>query len=106
MDKKEKGRGVREATEPTIGGICSACPRPAADEGCVDFSAGWIVSAMLVSTVGFAIFLYGKKQTRFPQLAAGLALMIFPGFVASTAWMWSIAAVILGGLFLASRAGL
>lgn len=83
-----------------------ACPQQTADQSDVSFSTGWILSSLIVSTVGFAIFLYGKKQTRMPQLVAGLVLMIFPGFVASAAWVWSIAAVIVCGLFLASRAGL
>ncbi len=37
-----------------------------------------LVAAFVVSTIGFSVFLYGKKQTRLPQLVGGLALMVVP----------------------------
>jgi hypothetical protein len=61
---------------------------------------------MLVSTIGFGIFLYGKKQVRVPQLATGIALMVYPYFVGSAALMIGIGAVLVAGLWLAVRAGL
>jgi hypothetical protein len=71
----------------------------------MDLSPGYLVASMLVSTVGFGLFLYGKKQTRAPQLVTGLALMIYPVFVASVAWMVGIAAALIGALWLATRHG-
>lgn len=38
---------------------------------------------LLFGSVGFAYFIYGKKQKRTVPLVTGLALMIFPYFVAS-----------------------
>ena len=49
----------------------------------IEFTAGWMLAGLLVSTVGFGLFLYGKKQTRFPQLIAGIAMMVYPAFVTS-----------------------
>jgi hypothetical protein len=71
----------------------------------IDLSAGWIMAGFLVSTVGFGLFLYGKKQARIPQLLAGIALMIFPGFVASPAAILAIGAALVGGMWMAVRAG-
>jgi hypothetical protein len=71
----------------------------------MQMSADWLVAAMMVSTVGFGFFRYGKKQSRVPQLLAGLAMMVYPSFVSSPAWMVGIAGAILGAVFLASRAG-
>ena len=38
---------------------------------------------LIISTVGFAYFVYGKKATEFLFLIAGLLLMIYPYFVQS-----------------------
>ena len=71
----------------------------------MDFSTGWLVSSFLVSTVGLGLFLYGKKQVCLPQLATGMALMVYPCFVTSTAWILGLAGVLLAGMWLAVRAG-
>ncbi len=52
------------------------------------------------------LFVYGKKQGRIPQLLAGLAFMVYPYFVDSLWLMVGIAALLLGGLWLAIRWGL
>jgi ABC-type nitrate/sulfonate/bicarbonate transport system permease component len=71
----------------------------------MDWSAAAIVASFLVSTAGFGFFLYGRKQLRTPQLVAGIALMVFPGFVTSAAVTWSVAAALLGLLWFACRMG-
>ena len=71
----------------------------------IDFSASWMLAGLLVSTVGFGLFLYGKKETRFPQLIAGLAMMIYPGFVASPMVIIAIGGALVGGVWVAVRAG-
>jgi cytochrome bd-type quinol oxidase subunit 1 len=71
----------------------------------MNLSAGWIIASFFVSTVGLGLFLYGKKQVRIPQLAAGIVLMVFPGFVASPAWILGIAGALVGGLWITVRAG-
>lgn len=72
----------------------------------MDFSTGSLFASLFVSAVGCGLFLYGKKQTRPPQLVAGLALMIFPYWVAGPAWILGTGAALLAGLWLAVRAGL
>ena len=71
----------------------------------MDFSAGWVLAGMLVSSVGFGLFLYGKKETRFPQLIAGIVMMVYPGFVASPLIILGIGGALVGGLWFAVRAG-
>jgi hypothetical protein len=58
-----------------------------------------------VSSVGFVLFTYGRKQDRFPHLAAGLVLMIYPYFVGNAVPMLLVGAAIVGGLWLAVRSG-
>lgn len=71
----------------------------------MDMSAGTLFASFVVSTVGFSFFLYGKKQLRMPQLGAGIALMLFPYFVAGAAPIFGLAGAILLVMHLALRAG-
>jgi hypothetical protein len=77
-----------------------------ADERPVDLSPSWLLASLIVGTIGLGLFLFGKKQLRFPQLLVGLGLMIESAFVPNWGWMVAIAAAALGGLWFALRAGL
>ena len=37
--------------------------------------------ALVTGAIGLALFVYGKKQQRWPQMAAGIAFMVYPYFV-------------------------
>jgi len=68
-------------------------------------TAGWLFAGFLVSTVGFGLFLYGKKQARIPQLVAGIAMMVYPGFIASPMIILALGGALIGGVWFAVRAG-
>jgi hypothetical protein len=72
----------------------------------MDLSAGTLMTSLCVSTIGFGLFRYGKQAERIPQLAAGIVMMIYPYFLASATWSLCLAGAIVGGLWLAVRAGL
>jgi len=72
----------------------------------MDFSAGSLFASIVVSTVGFGIFQYGRKQRRVPQVAVGMALMGFPYFAAGPIAVYGIGVALVLGLWLATRAGL
>jgi len=61
---------------------------------------------MVVSTIGLGVFMYGKKQTRGPQLAGGAALMVAPYLVGGAAGILGAGAVLGLLVWLAVRAGL
>jgi hypothetical protein len=61
--------------------------------------------SLVTSGVGFVLFVYGRKQQRWPQLAAGLALMIYPYFVSTIAMTLMVGAGIIGALWFAIRQG-
>jgi len=50
----------------------------------MSIDALWIFLSLIPGGVGFVLFVYGKKQQRWPQFTAGLALMIYPYFAATT----------------------
>ena len=62
--------------------------------------------SVLVSGVGLGFFLYGKKQSRFIQLLGGLAMMAYPYFVTSLAWMGGIFVALLAAMWLAAKSGM
>jgi len=62
--------------------------------------------SFLVGTVGMGVFAYGKKQSRIPQICAGLAIVAISWVVASPVWMVACAALVICGLWAGTRAGL
>ena len=45
----------------------------------------WLFLSLIPSGIGFVLMVYGKKQARWPHIAAGLLLMVYPYFATSTA---------------------
>ena len=43
----------------------------------------WLFVSLIPGGVGFVLFVYGKKQDRWPHMAAGLLLMVYPYFATS-----------------------
>jgi len=66
-------------------------------------STATIIAGFVVSTVGFSIFLFGKKQRRMPQLAVGIAMMASPLIVTDPLWMSVTAVILLIGMHVAIR---
>ncbi|MFT4648376.1 MAG: hypothetical protein ACI87O_001351 [Planctomycetota bacterium] len=71
----------------------------------MDLSASTLFASLFVSTIGMGLFMYGKKQTRVPQIVAGVALMAFPYWVGGAYPVLGLGVVILLALHLAVRAG-
>ena len=71
----------------------------------MEISATGLFLSLLISSVGVGFFIYGKKQTRVPQLVAGVLLLVYPYFVADTWIMLGIAVAILAALWLTLRFG-
>jgi len=71
----------------------------------MNVDSGSFFASFLIGTIGFALFLYGKKQQRIPQLVVGLALCGYPYFVTNVTAMVSIAVGLVTGLVFAVRSG-
>jgi hypothetical protein len=71
----------------------------------VDIDANSLLASLVVSSIGFVAFMYGKRQSRFPHMAVGLLLMLYPYLVSNVLIMAGIAVVLLAGLWLAVRLG-
>jgi hypothetical protein len=60
---------------------------------------------IIISLIGAAVLLYGRKEVRVPHIVAGLILIVFPYFVSIWWLALLIAAVVLAGLAALSRLG-
>ncbi len=69
----------------------------------MDLDANSLLASLLVSSIGFVAFAYGKKQARVPHMIAGVLLMGYPYFVTNVALMLGIAVVLLAALWGAVR---
>lgn len=64
-----------------------------------------LLASMVVSSVGFVFFFYGKRMSRPPHLIIGLVLMIYPYFIASVLPMFGVALVLVALLWFAVKNG-
>jgi hypothetical protein len=71
----------------------------------VSLDATWVLLSLIPGGIGFVLFVYGKKQARWPHLVAGLTLMVYPYFTTSVAALIAVGALICGGLWYMVRAG-
>ena len=54
---------------------------------------------ILTGAIGVGYFMYGKRQTKFVPLIAGMALCVYPYFVDSVLWLCLIGAALLAAPF-------
>ena len=54
---------------------------------------------ILTGAIGTGYFMYGKRQTKFAPLLAGMALCVYPYFVDSTRWLIVIGAALMAAPF-------
>jgi hypothetical protein len=65
----------------------------------------WLFLSLIPGGIGFVLFVYGKKQERWPQLVAGLLLMVYPYFTPGVWALLGTGTAILAALWYAVRAG-
>jgi hypothetical protein len=70
-----------------------------------NFDPTWIFLSMIPAGIGFVLFVYGKKQQRWPHLVAGIALMAYPYFTSTITAMGLVGAVICAALWYVVRIG-
>ena len=65
----------------------------------------WLFVSLIAGGVGFVLLVYGKKQQRWPQLAAGLLFMVYPYFTPSLVSLVLVGLLITCILWYAIRLG-
>ena len=65
----------------------------------------WLFLSMIPGGIGFVLFVYGKKQQRWPHIIAGILLCVYPYFTSTIAMMLGVGAAICAALWYAVRLG-
>ena len=71
----------------------------------MNFDPTWLMFSLIPSGIGFVLFVYGKKQGRWPQLAGGLLLMAYPYFTQSVATLLGVGIALGAAIYYAVQAG-
>lgn len=69
------------------------------------FDGSSFLASLVVSSVGFVLFVYGKRMTRAPQMVAGLLLLVGPYFLDGALGIVLAGAIVTGLLVAALRLG-
>ena len=72
----------------------------------MDFEGSALLASLFVSSIGFVAFVYGKRQSRLPQLITGILLSVFPYFISNVYLILGIAAGLLAAMAAAIKFGL
>jgi hypothetical protein len=65
-----------------------------------------LITSLVVSSVGWVLFSYGRKQQRFPHIVTGILMMVYPYFMSSVALQLTMLPVLLLLLWVATRFGM
>lgn len=71
----------------------------------MSFDPTWLFLSLIPGGIGFVLFVYGKKQERWPHLVAGLAFMVYPYFATTVTSLVVVGAALGAALWLAVRGG-
>lgn len=88
MNNVFEGNGA--STLSDLGNIAADQNMLLGPAGASAFSLIKIVAWIIFGAVGFAAFVYGKKERNFKPLVVGIALMGYLYFVNGTFWLYAI----------------
>lgn len=71
----------------------------------MSFDPNELLLSLLAGSIGLVLFIYGRRQSRMPQLVGGLLFMVYPYFTANTTWMLVVGAALGVGLWWVIRIG-
>jgi hypothetical protein len=71
----------------------------------MDTKTAGLFASLLIGAVGAGLFIYGKRQSRWPQLAVGVVLCLYPYFVPNVWAMLGIAVALLVLVWVLARMG-
>ena len=70
-----------------------------------DIDPTWLFLSLIPGGIGFVLFVYGRKQERWPQLLAGLVFMVYPYFTPNILVMVLVGVALGAGLWVAVQGG-
>jgi hypothetical protein len=67
------------------------------------FDPAWLFVSLIPAGIGSVLFVYGKKQQRWPHMAAGLLFIVYPYFTPDLVSLTAVGAAIGLALWYAVR---
>ena len=64
------------------------------------FSTAELLAGLIFGSIGFVAFIYGKRSDLWKPMFTGLALMVYPYFVADTLTLYGIGTLLSASLLL------
>jgi len=64
-----------------------------------DFNGAKIFACIIFGAIGFAVFLYGKKNKFFRPMIIGFALMAYPYFISGTFFLYLVGIALTAALY-------
>ena len=71
----------------------------------LSFDPTWIFVSLIPGGIGFVLFVYGKKQQRWPHIVAGIVMMVYPYFTPTITTMTLAGVLICAALWYVVRLG-
>lgn len=69
----------------------------------MNFDADTLIASMIIGGIGTVSFIYGKRQSRLPQMVVGILLIAYPYFISNVFLMIGIAVALLAALWASIR---
>lgn len=69
----------------------------------MNFDPIWLATCLLISAIGVACFLWGRRQARSPQMIGGVILIAAPYFFSTLGPMLGFCAGVLGTMWIVAR---
>ncbi len=64
-----------------------------------DLDPANLIAGLIFGSIGFVAFIYGKRMNLWKPMFCGIALMVYPYFVADTLALFAIGGIGTGALF-------
>jgi predicted cobalt transporter CbtA len=71
----------------------------------MNLDPAWLVLSVITGAIGLGLFVYGKRESRWPHAVIGLLFMVYPYFTPSTSSLVIVGAILAGLLWYLSRTG-
>ena len=65
----------------------------------------WLVLSLITGAIGLGLFVYGKRESRWPQAVIGLLFMVYPYFTPSLSSLVVVGVILAGLLWYLLRTG-
>jgi hypothetical protein len=71
----------------------------------MNLDPAWLVLSLITGAIGLGLFVYGKRESRWPHAVIGLLFMVYPYFTPSISSLVLVGVILTGLLWYLLRTG-